>query len=151
VRELAPFVLLACACAAATERREAPRAATPEPAAPVEAVASPVESFDDLLNLGASVAPGMRAAARRSSAGDAVDLVHAEGSDLCLRAAFASTTAASASLVSGTGEVLATVGKPSAAGILPEHGPLCVRKGDSVRAVAQGAGHVRWVAWVADP
>jgi hypothetical protein len=150
VREVLPFVLLACACGAAVT---APAPAAPLPAsAPIVAtpVPAPPESFDDLVALGPTLAPGMREIARKTSTDETVELVHADSGDACLRAAFAASAPIVAKLVDQGGEVLASVG-PATDAALGERGPVCVRKGDVVRATAEGAGrsHVRWMAWLA--
>jgi hypothetical protein len=151
VNEVAPFVLLACACGAAVTTTTA---TPPAPAASASAVTSPVpapaESFDDLVALGPTLAPGMREIARKASADEAVELVHADSGDACVRVAFAAAGPIVAKLVDQGGDVLSSVG-PAVDGALGERGPVCVRKGDVVRAIAEGAGrsHVRWLAWQA--
>jgi hypothetical protein len=154
VREVAPFVLLACACGAAVTQAAPP----PAPPPPVEttsptpsaSVGTSVDTFDDLAALRSTLAPGMSEIARRSTTGDAVDLLPAAVRDTCLRVAFASEAPVIGRLVDGTGAVLASTG-PSVQGSLGERGPVCVRKGDVVRASAEGTGksHVRWLAWQA--
>jgi hypothetical protein len=90
----------------------------------------------------------MREAARREGATDAVDLVKADTHDACVRVAFAASAPVTAKLVDHAGNVLAASESPGTEGVLGAHGPVCVRKGDVVRAVADAAGvHVRWVAW----
>ena len=152
VREIVPFVLLACACGAAvsTPLPSPPTPATAQPSAASAPPASPPESYDDLAALGATLAPGMGEIARRSSSGDAVELLRATAGDACVRVAFAAEAPVVAKLVDGKGEALATTG-PGLQGALGERGPVCVRKGERMQAVAEGAGksHVRWVAWQA--
>jgi len=150
VSEILPFVLLACACGAAVT---APTPASPPPApAPIVATPppAPAESFDDLVALGPTLAPGMHEIARKASTDEAVELLHADAGDACLRVAFAAAAPIVAKLVDQGGEVLSSVG-PAANGALGERGPVCVRKGDVVRATADGAGrsHVRWMVWQA--
>ncbi len=152
VREIVPFVLLACACGAAVSV-PLPSPPTPAPTQPSAASAppaSPPESYDDLAARGPTLAPGMGEIARRSSSGDAVELLRATAGDACVRVAFAAEAPVAAKLVDGKGEALATAG-PALQGALGERGPVCVRKGELVQAVAEGAGkaHVRWVAWQA--
>jgi hypothetical protein len=147
VTEVVPFVLLACACGAAVTT---PAPATPAPASPAATTApppAPAESFDDLVALGPTLAPGMHEIARKSSE-DAVELLRADTSDACLRVAFAAAAPVLAKLVDGNGDVLASIG-PAANGALGERGPVCVRRGDVVRGTAEGTGRtrVRWVAW----
>jgi hypothetical protein len=151
VRELAPFVLLVCACGAAV--REPPPSPAPSVAPTVAASASAVApdtlaAFDALAARGASLAPGMREVARKEGASDAVELVKAETRDTCVRVAFEASTPVAAKLVDRAGNVLATTDGPATDGALGAHGPVCVRKGDVVRGVADAGGAaVRWVAW----
>jgi hypothetical protein len=153
VNDVAPFVLLACACGAAVTTTTATPAPVPPPAAAQVAAApvpAPAESFDDLVAQGPTVAPGMREIARKASGEEAVELLRADTGDACVRIAFAAAGPIVAKLVDQGGEVLASVG-PAAEGALGERGPVCVRKGDVVRATAEGAGRsrVRWVVWQA--
>ena len=154
MRESVPFVLLACACSAAVTARPAlpaPGASTP-PEQPAAGAAStmPGESWDALASLGSSVAQGMHEVARKSGAGggDPVELLRAEAHDACLRVAFEADAPLVPKLVDGNGQVLAAIAVPSMHGVLAEEGPVCIRRGDVVRAVAEGSGaHVRWMAW----
>jgi hypothetical protein len=149
--EVLSFVLLACACgAAATTAAPAPAPAPAPPPVVTAQAQPPPESFDDLVALGPTLAPGMREIARKASTDEAIELLHADAGDACVRVAFAAAAPIVAKLVDQGGEVLAAVG-PAAHGALGERGPVCVRKGDVVRAMAEGAGrsHVRWVAWEA--
>jgi len=152
VRELGPFVLLLCACGAAV--REPPSPAPPTAPAAVTsadaAVPDTLASFDTLAARGASLAPGMREAARKEGADAAVDLVKADTRDACVRVAFVATAPVTAKLVDHAGNVLAASDAPATDGVLGAKGPVCIRKGDVVRAQADAAGvHVRWVAWEA--
>lgn len=152
MNDVAPFVLLACACGAAVTTTAAtpatPTSATAQTVA--SSVPAPAEAFDDLAALGPTLAPGMREIARKASAEDGVELLRADAGDACVRVAFAAAGPIVAKLVDQGGEVLSSVG-PVADGALGERGPVCVRKGDVVRATAEGAGrsHVRWVVWQA--
>lgn len=155
MKAVLPFVLLACACGAAVTAR--PPARPPvasiqpgSPSAPAAPGAAAAESYDDLAALGSSVAPGMHEVARKPGAGDGepVELVRAESHDVCLRVAFAADAPLVTKLVDENGQVLASDPVPSTRGVLAEQGPVCIRKGDVVRAVAEGSGaHVRWMAW----
>jgi hypothetical protein len=151
VRELAPFVLLVCACGAAVREPPASPAPPPSPAAVTSAEPAAPDTltpFDTIAARAASVAPGMHEAARKDAAADAVDLVKADTRDTCVRVAFAASAPVTAKLVDHAGNVLAASESPGTEGVLGAHGPVCVRKGDVVRAVADAAGvHVRWVAW----
>jgi hypothetical protein len=110
----------------------------------------PGESYDALASLGSSVAQGMHEVARKPGVGggEPVELVRAESHDACLRAAFEADAPLVARLLDGNGQVLAAIVVPTTHGVLAEEGPVCIRKGDVVRAVAEGSGaHVRWMAW----
>jgi hypothetical protein len=152
VRELLPLALLAFACGAVL--REPVGCARPVPSAKVPTVvataadAGSAAAFDALVARGAAIAAGMREVARTQSAGDKVEIAHAEGRDECVRVAFAASSPVVAKLMDGAGNVLAVSDAPATDGVLGERGPVCVRKGDAVSAVAEGAGaSVRWVAW----
>jgi hypothetical protein len=156
VRELVPFVLLACACGAAVRQPATqPTPALPQPSAAPAPDASAVSAesravFDALAARGPSVAPGMREVTRKEGGADAVDLVKADARDTCVRAAYEASAPVTARLVDQAGHVLAGANAASTDGVLGEHGPVCVRKGDVVRGIAEGAGgRVRWVAWEA--
>ena len=106
--------------------------------------------FDTIAARGATLAPGMREAARKEGAADAVDLVKADTRDACVRVAFAASAPVTAKLVDHAGNVLAASETPGTDGVLGAKGPVCIRRGDVVRALADAAGvHVRWVAWEA--
>jgi len=153
VRELGPFVLLLCACGAAV--REPASSPAPAPSPAVAASADPgapdtLTPFDAIAARGASLAPGMREAARKDGGADAVDLVKADTHDACVRVAFAASAPVTAKLVDHAGNVLAASDTAGTDGVLGVRGPVCIRKGDVVRAVADAAGvRVRWVAWEA--
>jgi hypothetical protein len=154
VRELAPFVLLVCACGAAV--REPTRSPAPPPPAEAEAppgasAAESLAAFDALAARGASLAPGMREVARKEGGADAVELVKADARDACVRVAFEASAPVAAKLVDHAGNVLAASDVPAPDGVLGARGPVCVRKGDVVRGIAEGSGgaRVRWVAWEA--
>lgn len=152
VREAAPFVLLLCACGAAVTEGPAPPPSPPVAASASSPPPAPAasESFDDLAARAQTLAPGMHEASRRSGALDAIELWRAEQGDACLRVAFASTVPVTAKLVLQTGEVLAATAEPAVEGALGDRGPVCVRKGDVVKGLAEGpAAHVRWIVWEA--
>jgi hypothetical protein len=116
-----------------------------DPAAP-----DALTAFEAIAARGASLAPGMREASRKEGASDAVDLVKADTHDACVRVAFAATAPITAKLVDHAGGVLAASDAPATDGVLGAHGPVCIRKGDVVRGLADVAGvRVRWVAWEA--
>jgi hypothetical protein len=167
VREAVPFVLLVCACGAALSRAPASAREPPEragwPVDGLQSTPSPVDQapaqpetgrpraggFAGLASQAAALAPGMREATRKQSrAGERVELVRAEGRDACVRVAFAANTPVATRLVDGDGSVLAARTAPTTDGVLGEHGPVCVRRGDLVAGVADGmVGVVRWIAW----
>jgi hypothetical protein len=98
----------------------------------------------------------MREVARRAGSTDAVELLRAESADACVRIAFVSSAPIVAKVVDENGEVLASAASAAAEGVLGERGPICVRKGEVVRAVGEGAApgdvtRVRWMAWQAPP
>src|SRR5208283_5360484 len=112
VREIVPFVLLVCACGAAvsTPLPSPPTPASAQPSAAPAPPSSPPESYEDLAALGATLAPGMGEIARRSSSGDAVEMLRAAAGDACVRVAFAAEAPVVAKLVDGKGEALAMTG-----------------------------------------
>jgi hypothetical protein len=152
VREFLPLALLAFACGAVL-RQPLGCAQPVTPARAPRAIAAVADagsaaSFDALVARGAAIAPGMREVARTQSAGDKVEIAHAEGRDACVRVAFAASSPVIAKLMDGAGNVLASSDAPATDGVLGQRGPVCVRKGDAVSAVAEGAGaSIRWVAW----
>jgi hypothetical protein len=151
VREAVPFVLLVCACGAAVT--ELPASPPPAPAtAAASAASAPAasESFDDLVAKAPSLAPGMHEASRKSGGNEGIELWRAEQGDACLRVAFASTVPVTARLLLQGGDLLAAASEPATDGALGEKGPVCVRKGDIVKGVAEGSSaHVRWMVWQA--
>lgn len=151
MRELGPFVLLLCACGAAVREPSPSPAPAPSPAAVTSADPGAPDTrtpFDTLAARGASLAPGMREAARKDGGADALDLVKADTRDACVRVAFAASAPVTAKLVDHAGHVLAASETPATDGVLGAKGPVCIRKGDVVRGLADAAGvHVRWVAW----
>jgi hypothetical protein len=158
VRELVPFVLLVCACGAAVTRASepnpppSPRTSPEPPVASASSAPDPaaVAAFEALAAQGATLAPGMRETARREGGADPVALVSAEGRDTCVRVAFAASVPVKARLVDAAGNVLAATSDATIDGVLGARGPVCVRRGDVVKGVAEGVGaRVRWVAWEA--
>jgi hypothetical protein len=151
VRELGPFVLLLCACGAAVREPLPSPPAAPAPAASASAdpgAPDTLTPFDTLAARGASVAPGMREAARKDGGADGVELVKADTRDACVRVVFVASVPVTAKLVDHGGNVLAASEAPATDGVLGAKGPVCIRKGDVVRGLADAAGvRVRWVAW----
>jgi hypothetical protein len=152
VRELVPFFLLACACGAAVRpTAPSPVGVTPPPVASgheTETSAATSAAFDALAARGATVAPGMHEVARKE--GTSVDLVKADARDACVRVAFESAAPVTAKLVDASGNALASLDAPATEGVLASRGPVCVRRGEVVHGIAEGAdGGVRWMAWEA--
>jgi hypothetical protein len=164
VREALAFLLLACACGAALGAGSAPDAkkatssqtsedapgvppraerTTNEPDAPGE----PGRGFASLEARGPSLAPGMVQAVERESTGDRVELVRSASKDTCLRVAFEAAQPVVVRLLESDGTVLAETRSTATTGVLGDRGPVCIRKGVAVSAVAEGAGHIRWIAW----
>jgi hypothetical protein len=149
VRELAPFALLVCACGAAVRQSppELPSSASSTPAAGT-APSGGEGDFDALAALGPSLAPGMREVARKETGTDVVELARADGRDACVRVAFEASAPVTVKLVDQAGNVLAATDGAVTEGVLAARGPLCVRKGDAVRGMAEGAGaRLRWMVW----
>jgi hypothetical protein len=156
MRELGPLVLLLCACGAAVHQgvplpaEAAAAAASAFPAVEGPASAESTAAFEALVARAAEAAPGMHEAARKETSGELVDLVRADARDTCVRVAFEATAPVTASLVDRAGETLATGESGATSGLLGARGPVCVRKGDVVRAATEGSGaRVRWLAWEA--
>jgi len=145
------LLFLACACGAAAwskdggELQSDPR--TPPRQGPTGEPGRKDLRFASLEARAAAIAPGMRPAAERENAGERVELVRADERDACVRVVFEATTAVVAKLVDGEGSVLAESAAAATQGALGEQGPICVRKGETVSALADGASRVRWVAW----
>jgi hypothetical protein len=158
VREAFALLLLACACGVAARSAPPDRplggSAAEDGAGESSGAYSSRselpdhEGFAEVEARGPTIASGMREVARRTSAGDRIELVRAEGQDTCVRVAFAAGLPIVAKLVDSSGQVVATTGAASTEGVLGETGPVCMRKGDSMSAVTEGVrGPVRWVAW----
>jgi len=152
VREAAAFVALACACGMAVRATPAgaPAVRSEVDAPPPAADSGTPARFDSIVARGPSIAPGMREVARRESFGERVEIVRAEQRDTCVRVAFEAVAPVTARLVDGTGTVLATTSVAGVEGLLGEKGPVCVRKGEALSVLVEGASvPVRWVAWAA--
>ncbi len=88
--------------------------------------------------------------ARVSNGNASAELVHAVSADACVRVAFEADVPIRARLSDGAGHRLGESGAAATEGVVAEDGPVCVRKGDSIVAVPEGAAtHVRWMAWQA--
>jgi hypothetical protein len=155
VREAIAFLLLACACGAASwsgRASDAHKAQLDDEGLaaggePSRGVADAV-AFVSLEALTPTLAPGMRRAAERESGGERVELVRAAGKDTCVRVAFEASAPVLARLLSADGTVLSETRAAAASGVLGERGPICVRKTDVVSATADGPGaRIRWIAW----
>jgi hypothetical protein len=159
VREAVAFLLLACACGAATVKGRADDARRPgrdgpgdgvesAPGAPAGGAAVGGPGFVSLEGRAAVLAPGLRQAIERENGGERVQLVQAAGHDACVRVAFESSAPVTVRLLDTDGGVLAETPAAAAEGALGDRGPVCIRKGDAVSAVAEGAGaRVKWIAW----
>jgi hypothetical protein len=167
VRETLAFVLLACACGAAMGEgrargpqksqasEDAPDLAadasdrSPDGASDRDRPGQPDRGFSSLEAAAPSLAPGMRQAVERESrAGDRVELLRSAAVDTCVRVAFEGPGPVLARLTDSTGATLAETRAPAVTGALGDRGPVCVRKGDSISAGADGAaGRVRWIVW----
>jgi hypothetical protein len=166
VREAIAFLLLACACGAATWSGRSSDARNrsvldDEAAAAGSGVArrgpngsaglgEPDRGYASLEAMGTSLAPGMRRAAERESGGERVELVRAAGKDTCVRVAFESAEPVLARLLGADGSVLYEAAAAATTGTLGDRGPVCVRKTDTVSAAAEGpSARIRWVVWAA--
>jgi hypothetical protein len=168
VREAIAFLLLACACGAATlsDRHAEPQGHTeadPEASSglalpvgsAVDEGAGPTENpsaarsrgFAALEARAPALAPGMDRVVERETEGQRVELLRATDRDLCLRVAYEASDPVVARLLVHDGTTLAETRAPAAEGALGERGPVCVRKGETVSAFADGASWVRWVVW----
>jgi hypothetical protein len=94
----------------------------------------------------------MHSVSARESGLAPIELARADSGDTCFRVAFESTEPVVASLVDSSGATLATSSEQDE-GLLPPDGPVCIRKGNALRAAAEGAvgSRVRWVAFSAGP
>jgi hypothetical protein len=156
VREAIAFLLLVCACGAAswsgrssdTRKAQLDDDGSTPGGEPNGAEGSQGGAFVSLEALAPSLAPGMRRAAEKESVGDRVELVRAVSKDTCVRVAFESGAPVVARLLGADGTVLYEMQQASTSGALGERGPICVRKSDIVSATAEGAaGRIRWIAW----
>lgn len=155
VREFVAFALLAGACCVAT------RATKPVPPKSQAAAVTPPGSEAPPLDAGAAFqaiealwapsVPGMRAVATLEGGAERLELARAEERDTCMRVAFEASEPVVAALVDAASTTLATSSSEQTRGLLAEHGPICVRKGDAIYALATGpvTARVRWVAWAA--
>jgi hypothetical protein len=165
VREAIAFLLLACACGAATWRPAGGSATRPLPDEPgrespsaegagsARAPSSPAhgpgtdQGFAALEARAASLAPGMRLTAERENSGDRIELVRASEKDTCARVAFEASAPVVAKLLDSAGLPLAEMQAAATEGELGERGPVCIRKGDAISGVATGSAQVHWIAW----
>lgn len=166
MREAVAFLLLACACGAASwssrpaeagrgrqdeddgDPRQAHGANSAGDADNGGGGDAVDRSFVGLEARAGALAPGMRRATERESTGERVELLRAVAGDACVRVTFGSSVPIIARLLTGDGMVLAETPAATTDGALGDRGPVCIRKGDTVSAVAEGAaGRVRWVAW----
>lgn len=152
--------MLAGACGVADRQGQGAERATP---AMVTTVSAPVPSepvvprapSSDLLDLEtrwASSVPGMHVVFARETGIEPTEVARADVGDLCVRVAFEASDPVVATLTEPSGRTLATSAEGSG-GLLGPEGPVCVRKGKTIRAYATGAAatRVRWVVWTARP
>ena len=130
-----------------------PRATTPSAGPAKSTPADALPSLDDIAARGPSLAPGMRAVARKESFLERdlrVDAVSANDRDVCARVLFVASAPVTARLENAAGDVLSTTDAPSESGALGARGPVCIKKSDTIRlafAAAPVRVLVRWVAW----
>ncbi len=110
----------------------------------------PVASLDAIAARGASAAPLMRESTRIADAAARATEVKAER-DTCVRVAFAASTKVKTFLADAAG---ARRGDPfeGTEGVTPPSGPACMKRGESLRLVVEGApaaAVVRAVVFVA--
>jgi hypothetical protein len=132
------------------------RASTPSPPAVGEASSQPKEAGDpsfpplDALSARApSIAPGMREIARHDGGPEVTEVAHAGDKDLCVRLLFVANAPVAAALMDHSGAVLSEAPEGTG-GALGENGPVCVRRGQTVRVRFESrspAPRVRWIAW----
>ena len=109
----------------------------------------PIATFDELAKGADKLAPAMRELSRDEKSGEkslSVDLLQAD-KDGCVRVTFAATTELRATLEDQSGAVLAVT--KAKAGALGERGPVCVRKGGTLRVRFEGDGAIRlrFITW----
>ena len=131
MREAVAFLLLACACGAATwsgrsadaRRRTADEDAVAAPGSDPLRAGSAADgthphdpAFASLEARAAALAPGMRQAAERESGGERTELVRAAGNDTCVRVAFEATAPVLARLLDADGTLLCETRVPTRRG-----------------------------------
>jgi hypothetical protein len=132
--------LLAAACGG--HAPAAPRATTAKSAAPSDAPGAgtdrdPVATLDAIASRGSVDAPLMREVARWEKAAPRSPEVRADR-DACIRVAYATSATVRAWLEDGSGVRRGDVAS-GADGMVPPQGPACVRRGDALRLVVDGA------------
>jgi hypothetical protein len=146
------LALAALACGAGSARPKTPEEVPIAGAADAGAPRAPVdtlESMHALVSRGEELAPGMRLVVEDEVASPGeVSLPNADA-DLCVRAAFVADAPVRATLISSSGDNLATIDR-AASGVLGARGPVCARKGQVVTLrVEEPARRVRIVVWAA--
>lgn len=109
----------------------------------------PIATFDELAKGAGTLAPLMRELSRDEKSGEkslSADVLQAD-KDACVRVTFAATTELRAVLEDPSGAVLAVT--KAKAGVLGERGPVCVRKGGTLRVRFDGDGAIRlrFITW----
>jgi hypothetical protein len=150
VRETVAFAVLASACCVASRRAPASAVAARQQIvaeAPATTSSAQAAAFASLEARAPLVAPGMKIVAQKESTGERVELVRAQGRDVCARVVFQADAPVVAKLVDGHGAPIASSTAPASEGVLGEKGPVCIRRGDTLSAASDGNARVRWVAW----
>lgn len=111
-------------------------------------LSDPLAAFEDLAKGADKLAPAMREIGREEKSGEkslVAEILHADA-DSCVRVSFAASTELRAVLEDPSGVLAETKSK---SGALGERGPVCVRKGVTLKARFEGDGaiKVRFIAW----
>jgi hypothetical protein len=132
-------------------KRAPPVVDAPKPVLHAEAdagAAEPLAAFEDIATGADKLAPAMREIGRDEKSGEksVVAEILRTDKDACVRLSFAATTELRAVLEDQSGVLAETKSKTGALG---ERGPVCIRKGNTIRARFEGDGaiRVRFVAW----
>jgi hypothetical protein len=159
VREALAFAVLACACgmtarppaSTSTQTSTSPRSPTQAPTV-APTLTDGGAALTELAARWAPFVPGMHVVAAREDAADSLELARATTTDLCLRVAFDASDPVVVTLASAAGATLASSAE-GVGGLLASEGPVCIRRGDALRATAVGppGARVRWIAWSSGP
>ena len=146
---LAAALTAACGAGIAVKRAPAVEPAVKPIVHEAPDAGDPIASFDELAARADKLAPAMREIGRGEKSGEkslSVDVLQAD-KDACVRLTFAASTELRAALEDQSGTVLAET--KAKAGALGERGPVCVRKGGTMRVRFDGEGtmRVRFISW----